>query len=89
MGPSYTLLHCRLKALTGGHCYAHFIGEGTGRWYNLIKTNLGVSAVAQWVKNPTAVPLVAAEAWVWSLFWKLSYAAGVSIKKKIKTNQLS
>ena len=30
---------------------------------------MGVLTVVQWVKNPTAVALSAAEVWVWSLAW--------------------
>lgn len=36
----------------------------------------------QWVKNPTAVVQVAAEAWVCSLAWELPNAASGAKKKK-------
>ena len=46
---------------------------------------VGVFTVAQWVKNPTLVAQVTAEAQVRSLAQELPYAAGVAIKKMIKT----
>ena len=33
------------------------------------KNESGVPSMAQWVKNPTMVAQVAAEAWVWSPTW--------------------
>ena len=41
----------------------------------------GALAVAQQVKNPTAVTQVAVEAWVRSLTQELRYAAGVAIRQ--------
>ena len=42
---------------------------------------IGVPAVVQWVKNPTAVAQVAVEEPVRSLAWELPCASGVALKK--------
>ena len=44
--------------------------------------NIGVHAVAHWVKNLTASAQVASEVWVQSLAWELPHAAGTARKKR-------
>lgn len=51
-------------------------------WAN--KNWVGVPAVAQWVKNPTAAPWVAAEAQFQSPAREFPYTIGVAIKRKRK-----
>ena len=41
--------------------------------------SLGIPAVVQWVKKPTAVGRVAVEAQIQSLAWELPYAAGMVV----------
>ena len=42
----------------------------------------GISAVAQWVKKPTAKAQVTAQAWIQSLVQELPYVGDATIKKK-------
>ena len=51
-------------------------------YYSSIKKNeIGVTALVQWVKDPTSVAQVSVEALVQSLVQKILYAMGVAIKK--------
>ena len=63
--------------------------ESNSRSFILLHQNTtgrGVSAMAQWIKNPTAAAQVAAEVQVRSPAQELPYAVGAAIKLKTKQN---